>query len=256
MNLEELIKVVDRLRGPGGCPWDKEQTRESLRPFLVEELHEVLDAFDEGDPENIKEELGDLLFQIVLHSRLAKEEGLFEMDDVVEGIVSKMVRRHPHVFGDKDLSTPDAVTKWWDKHKKEEGKTTSLIGGVPKTLPSLIRAQKLQERASRAGFDWDHIDDVIGKLDEEIGEFKKALKSKDYREVEDELGDILFVLVRIANAVNVNPDDALGRTISKFISRFEHIEKSAAEQGRELSDMDLVEMEELWNEAKNRQEES
>ncbi len=250
MKLEELIKVVDRLRGPDGCPWDKEQTRKSLKPYLVEELYELLDAIDDGRPEEIKEELGDLLFQVVLHSRLAKEDGLFGMDEVVEGIVSKMVRRHPHVFGDKDLPTSEDVTEWWNRHKKEEGKRKSLIGGVPRTLPALIRAQQLQQKASRAGFDWESIDDVIGKLEEEIDEFKSAIKQKNYRDIEDELGDIFFVMVRISNAVNVNPEDALGRTIGKFISRFSHIEKRADEQGRELSDMTLQEMEELWNEAK------
>jgi tetrapyrrole methylase family protein/MazG family protein len=251
MELKELIKVVDKLRGPNGCPWDREQTRESLKPYLIEELYELLDAIDEDDPVNIKEELGDLLFQIVIHCRLAKEAGLFEIDDVIETIVSKMIRRHPHVFGDMNFSTPEEVTDWWEGHKqREEKKEVSLIGGVPRTLPSLLRAQKLQSKASKVGFDWDKIEDVFNKLDEEINEFKKALDRKDYRNVEDELGDILFVLIRISNYVGVNPEDALKKTIDKFILRFEHIESRASEQGRGLSDMKLSEMETLWNEAK------
>lgn len=251
MKLEELVKVVDKLRGPKGCPWDKEQTRDSLKPYLVEELYELLDAIDENDPENIKEELGDLLFQIVIHCRLAKEDGLFEINDVIENIVKKMVKRHPHVFGSRNFDTPGEVTKWWEEHKqREEKKTKSLIGGVPKTLPSLLRAQKLQDKASRAGFDWDNIEDVFNKLDEEIVEFKRALDNKDHGNVEDELGDMLFVLVRISNYVGVNPEDALKKTISKFILRFNHIESRAAERGRDVSDMKLPEMEALWNEAK------
>ncbi|MDO8281350.1 MAG: nucleoside triphosphate pyrophosphohydrolase [Thermodesulfovibrionia bacterium] len=251
MKLEELIKVVDRLRGPDGCPWDKEQTRDSLRPYLIEELYELLDAFDENDSDHIKEELGDLLLQIALHSQIAKEEGLFEIDDVIEGIVSKMVRRHPHVFGDKDFKTSADVSKWWEEHKRsEKKKVRSILDGVPKTLPSLLRAQELQAKASGVGFDWDNIEDVFKKLDEEVGEFKRALLKKDYSNVEDELGDIFFVLVSISNFVKVNPEDALRKTISKFIARFEHIERIAAERGMEVSDMKLSEMEACWNEAK------
>lgn len=251
MKLDELIKVVARLRGPDGCPWDKEQTRDSLRPYLVEELYELLEAFDENAPDHIKEELGDLLLQIVLHCQLAEEDGLFEISDVIEGIVSKMVRRHPHVFGDKDLDTSAKVSKWWDEHKMSEGKAvSSVIGGIPKTLPSLLRAQELQSKASAVGFDWDNIEDVFNKLDEEVAEFKSALLNKDLINAEDELGDIFFVLVRISNFVKVNPEDALRKTISKFIARFEHIEKIAADRGMKISEMNLSDMEACWNEAK------
>lgn len=252
MKLQELIDVVKRLRGPDGCPWDKEQTRDSLRPYLIEELYELLDAFDEDDPDHIKEELGDLLLQIVLHCQLAEEEGLFAMDDVINSIVNKMVRRHPHVFGDKDLKTSAQVSEWWEEHKRSEGRNVkSIIGGVPKTLPSLLRAQELQAKASGIGFDWDNIEDVFKKLDEEVAEFKRALLKKTRVDVEDELGDIFFVLVRISNFVGVNPEDALRKTISKFIARFEHIENIAAGRGIKLSDMNLSEMEECWNEAKH-----
>lgn len=251
MNFDELVNIAARLRAPNGCPWDKEQTRESLRPFLVEELHECLDAFDENDPEHIKEELGDLLFQIVLQSQLSKEEGLFDINDVVAGISRKMISRHPHVFGDKELRTSDDVSEWWDENKKSEGKIhDSAIGGVPASLPALLRASKIQKKATKVGFDWNRLEDVFEKLEEEIGELKEAINEKKHDDVEDELGDLFFVLVRIANFVDVNPEEALRRTIRKFDHRFRHIEAAAASQGRKLSDMTLAEMEVFWEEAK------
>ncbi len=251
MKFEELVDIVTRLRSPGGCPWDREQTRESLKPFLVEEFYELIDALDEDDPEGIKEELGDLLFQIVLQSQLSKEEEIFSINDVVEGIARKMVRRHPHVFGEKDLKTSDDVIRSWAEHKKCEGKNHhSAIGGVPKSLPALVRAQKLQMKATKAGFDWEKIEDVFGKLDEEVGELKKALKDGKKAEIEDELGDIFFVLVRISNFLDINPEDSLRKTIRKFTGRFEHIETEAARQGRRINDMTLAEMDALWERAK------
>jgi tetrapyrrole methylase family protein/MazG family protein len=251
MKFEELVDIVARLRSPEGCAWDREQTRESLKPFLVEEFYELIDALDEDDPEGIKEELGDLLFQIVLQSQLSKEKEIFSINDVVEGIARKMVRRHPHVFGEKDLKTSDDVSRWWEEHKKSEGKNhDSAIGGVPKSLPALIRAQKLQMKATKAGFDWKKIEDVFGKLCEEVGELKKALKDGKKAEIEDELGDIFFVLVRISNFLDINPEDALRKTIRKFIGRFEHIETEAARQGRRINDMTLAEMDVLWERAK------
>ena len=251
MKFEELVDIVARLRSPDGCPWDREQTRESLKPFLVEEFYELIDALDEDDPEGIKEELGDLLFQIVLQSQLSKEEEIFSINDVVEGIARKMVRRHPHVFGEKDLKTSGDVIRAWAEHKKSEGKNhDSAIGGVPKSLPALVRAQKLQMKATKAGFDWKKIEDVFGKLDEEVGELKKALKDGKKAEIEDELGDIFFVLVRISNFLDINPEDSLRKTIRKFTGRFEHIETEAARQGRRINDMTLAEMDVLWERAK------
>jgi tetrapyrrole methylase family protein/MazG family protein len=251
MKFEELVDIVARLRSPDGCPWDIEQTRESLKPFLVEEFYELIDALDEDDSEGIKEELGDLLFQIVLQGQLSKEEGIFSINDVVEGIALKMVRRHPHVFGEKDLKTSGDVSRWWEEHKKSEGKNhDSAIGGVPKSLPALIRARKLQMKATKAGFDWPRIEDVFGKLDEEVSELKTALKNGKKAEMEDELGDIFFVLVRISNFLDINPEDALRKTIRKFINRFEHIETEAARQGMRINDMTLAEMEALWQRAK------
>ena len=251
MHFEELIKIVEKLRGPEGCPWDKEQTRESLKPFLIEELYELLDALDENNSEGIKEELGDMLFQVVLHCQLSKEQGLFDINDVIEDITRKMIRRHPHVFGSKNFKTPKEVMTWWEEHKKKEGKSKeSVIEGIPKTLPALLKAQKIQHKASRVGFDWEKIEDIFKKLDEEINEFKCALDKKNQKEIEDELGDIFFVLVRISNFVGVNPEDALRKTTGKFIQRFRHIEMKASEQGKKLSDMTLEEMDALWEEAK------
>lgn len=253
MKFEDLVDIVAKLRSPDGCPWDREQTRDSLKPFLVEEFYELIDAIEENDNDGIKEEMGDLLFQIVLQSRLFSEEGEFDINDVIDGIAEKMVSRHPHVFSDKVIETSAEVEKWWKEHKRKEGKShASAIGGVPRSLPALLRAQKLQVKATKIGFDWERIDDAFKKIEEEIREFRDAVQKKDSEEIADELGDILFVLVRIANFVDVNPEDALRRTIRKFISRFSYVEDEALKQGRKLSDMTLAEMDVLWNEAKNK----
>jgi len=253
MNFEELVAVVARLRSPEGCPWDREQTRETLKQYLVEEFYELIDALEEGDEGGMKEELGDLLFQIVLQSQLSREKGTFAIHDVIDGIGRKMIRRHPHVFGDQRLETSGDVVRTWEEHKRKEGKIPeSVMDGVPKSLPALLRASRLQKKATAVGFDWENSDDMFNKLEEEIREFREALAGKKHDEVEDELGDILFVLVRIANFVNVNAEDALRRTIRKFIQRFKYIEAGASGSGRTLSEMTLEEMEVLWNEAKKK----
>lgn len=250
---EKLVGIMAALRGPKGCPWDREQTRESLKPFLVEETYEVLEAIDEGSPEKIREELGDLLFQIVFHCRIAQERGEFDMHDVVRSISEKMTGRHPHVFGGETYETSEEVLKQWEKRKQEEGKNReSILEGIPRELPSLLRAHRIQARAARVGFDWKQVEDVVSKLDEELQEFRQALEKKDQREIEDELGDLFFVLVNISRFVGINPEDALRKTISKFISRFRYIETRAAETGKSLSGMSLEEMDALWDEAKER----
>ncbi len=244
---------MSALRGERGCPWDKEQTRESLKPFIVEEAYEVLEAIDEKDPAAIKEELGDLLFQIVFQCQVAKEMGEFDISDVIEKIGSKMIARHPHVFGEADYKTSAEVLVQWEAQKKKEGKMReSVLEGIPKTLPSLLRAHRIQDRASRVGFDWEKIEDVLPKLEEELGEFRAALQSNKQEEIEDELGDIFFVLVNISRFVGINPEDALRKTISKFISRFRFIEMAAADRGKSLSEMTLAEMDALWDEAKGK----
>lgn len=250
---EKLVAIMTALRGEKGCPWDKEQTKESLKPFLVEETYEVLEAIDEGNPEKIKEELGDLLFQIIFHCQIAKERNEFDMNDVIHTISEKMIGRHPHVFGGATYETSEEVLKQWEDRKKEEGKSReSILEGIPKELPSLLRAHRIQARASRVGFDWKQVGDVLQKLDEELREFRAALRRKDQREIEDELGDVFFVLVNISRFVGVNPEDALRKTISKFISRFRYIEMKAAESGKSLSAMSLEEMDALWEEAKGK----
>jgi len=252
-DFEKLVGIMAALRGENGCPWDKEQTRESLKPFLVEETYEVIEALDEGNPEKIKEELGDLLFQIVFHCEIAKERAEFDIHDVVGTIAEKMIGRHPHVFGDADYKTSEEVLKQWEERKREEGKSReSILEGIPRELPALLKAHRIQARASRVGFDWEKIDDVLVKLDEELREFRSALEGKDQQGIEDELGDLFFVLVNISRFVGVNPEDALRKTISKFISRFRYIEMKAAEAGAKLSEMTLEEMDALWDEAKEK----
>lgn len=253
MHLKKLVDIMAALRSEKGCPWDREQTRDSLKPFLVEETYEVMEALDEGSTETIKEELGDLLFQIVFHCQIAKERNEFDMSDVIEKISEKMIKRHPHVFGNAKYKSSDELLKHWEEEKKREGKRMgSILEGVPKSLPSLLRAHKLQKKAARVGFDWEKTEDAIKKLDEELKEFKDAVKKKKRSEIEDELGDIFFMLVNISRFVGVNPEDALRKTISKFISRFRYIEMKATEQKKRLSDMTLEEMDALWDEAKDR----
>ena len=253
-DLNKLLQIMSALRGEKGCPWDKEQTRESLKPFIVEESYEVLEAIDEKDPEAIKEELGDLLFQVIFQCQIAKELGQFDISDVIDKISTKMIARHPHVFGDADYKTTEEVLVHWEAQKKKEGKLReSLLDGVPKTLPSLLRAHRLQDRAARVGFDWEKIDDVFLKLDEELKEFHDAFKSKKQDEIEDELGDVFFMLVNLSRFIGINPEDAHRKTISKFISRFRYIEMAAADKGVKLSDMTLAEMDALWDEAKEKE---
>ena len=254
MDFQELLNIMEKLRGEKGCPWDKEQTRESLKPYIVEEAYELLEAIEENDPEKIKEELGDLLFQIVFQSQIARENKEFDMSDIIDKIAKKMVSRHPHVFGNTTCSTSDEVVAQWEVQKKREGKLReSILEGVPETLPSLLRAHRLQKRAAGVGFDWERVDDVLKKLDEEVKEFKEALGTKNKDSIEDELGDIFFMLVNISRFIGVNPEDAHRKTISKFIHRFRYIEMKAAEQGRKLSDMTLDEMDKLWDEAKGKE---
>ncbi len=252
MELEELIRIMEALRGEKGCPWDKKQTRESLKPYIVEEAYELIEAIEEGDPVKIKEELGDLLFQIVFQCQIAHEENTFGMPDVIEMIGKKMTARHPHVFGNATYTSTDEVLAHWEIQKRLEGKQRdSILEGVPSAMPSLLRAHRLQKRAAQAGFDWEHVDDVLKKLDEELREFREAVASKKQDAVEGELGDIFFMLVNLSRFIRVNPEDALRKTIDKFIHRFRYIETKAAEQGRNLQEMTLAEMDRLWDEAKS-----
>lgn len=253
MDLQELLKIMEKLRSEEGCPWDKEQTRESLKPFIIEEAYELIEAISVNDSEKIKEELGDLLFQIVFQSQIAKEKKEFEIPDIIETIGKKMITRHPHVFGAVSSITTEEVLFHWEEQKRREGKLReSILEGIPEALPSLLRAHRLQDRAARVGFDWEKVEDVLNKLDEEIGELKEAVKIKKQNEIEDEIGDIFFMLVNISRFVGISPEDALRKTISKFISRFRYIEMNAADHGRKLAEMTLEEMDKLWEEAKEK----
>jgi len=251
-NWDRLVQIMDTLRGENGCPWDKKQTRESLKPYLIEEAYEVLEAIEEKDAKKLKEELGDLLYQILFHARISKENSEFDIEDVLSASCEKMVRRHPHVFGDKKADSAEEVLKQWEEIKKGEkgNDRKSILEGVPAHLPALLRAHQLQARAARVGFDWEHVDQVFAKVQEEMGEFEEAFRGGDRERMESELGDLLFALVNIGRFIEVSPEDALRKTISRFMSRFRHIEEDIARQGLEWKDVSLNEMEELWQEAK------
>ncbi len=254
--IEDLIAIMARLRDPeGGCPWDIEQDFKTIAPYTIEEAYEVADAIARGDKAALKDELGDLLFQAVYHARMAEEDGDFTFADVVAAISEKMVRRHPHVFADqKDIKTAEAQTTAWEDHKATERdkKGHSVLDDVPAALPSLVRAEKLQKRAARVGFDWPEATQVLDKIEEEIKELRFELeKSPGHQEmVADEIGDILFALVNLARWVKIDPEDALRSTNSKFIKRFRFIEAALKDEGRNLKSASLEEMEALWQQAK------
>ena len=251
---KKLTEIVDTLMGENGCPWDKVQTRESLKPYLVEEAYETLEALDNNNPEEIKEELGDLLYQVLLHAKISENKNEFNITDVVESISHKMVHRHPHVFKKENLETPEEVVTQWEEIKsKEKGKANreSVLDGIPPHLPGLLRAQKLQKKAAKQGFDWDIIDDVFNKLDEEIAEFKEAVLSGKETDMTAELGDIIFVFVNIAKFKKIDAEEALRATNNKFIKRFQYIEAEVTKRGKTLKETSLEELEKYWQEAKD-----
>jgi len=251
----KLIKIVDTLMGDNGCPWDKVQTRESLKPYLVEETYEVLEALDANDPEKIKDELGDLLYQILFHSKISSLKDEFDFRDVINNLSEKMVRRHPHVFKEGELNTPDQVVEQWEeikKNEKDQVNQRSILDNIPINLPSLFRAQKLQKKAAKEGFDWGRINDVFNKLDEEIAEFKEAVLKKKTGDIQSEIGDIIFVITNIAKFYKIDAEEALRSTNNKFIKRFQYIEQKIEEKGKTLKDSNLEEMERYWQEAKNK----
>ena len=253
-SFRKLIEVVDTLMGDSGCPWDKVQTRESLKPYLVEETYETLEALDANDPEKIKDELGDMLYQILFHSKISSLSGEFDIGDVINNLNEKMIRRHPHVFNAEPLNNPDQVIKQWEEIKKDEkaqADQKSILDSIPKHLPSLLRAQKLQKKTAKEGFDWDQVSDVFNKLDEEISEFKEAILKEKGADIQGELGDVLFVLVNIAKFKKVDAEEALRSTNNKFIKRFQYIEQKVTKKGKTLKETPLKEMENYWKEAKN-----
>ncbi|MCG0277885.1 MAG: nucleoside triphosphate pyrophosphohydrolase [Thermanaeromonas sp.] len=249
--LEGLREIMARLRGPEGCPWDKQQTHQTLKRYLLEEAYEVIEAIEEDDMHKLSEELGDLLLQVVFHARLAEEKGFFNLRDVVAGIVDKMIRRHPHVFGQAKLKTAQQVLKRWEEIKALERKDgQAAVLKAPRTLPALLRALKVQEQAARRGFDWPEVKGVWAKVFEELEELEASLKAGEEKEITEEVGDALFALVNLARWLKVDPEGALNRTVDKFCRRFEYIVREARRQGRELQSMTLEEMDALWEETK------
>jgi MazG family protein len=247
-SIGRLREIVAKLRAPDGCPWDREQTHATLKPHLLEECYELIDAIDDHDDEALLEELGDVLLQVVLHAQMASEEGRFDFDQIADRIADKLLLRHPHVFGDNKLSTSDAVLRQWDAIKRsEKHERESVIDGVPRTLPALAKAQKVQVKAARAGLDWSEARDVVAKIREEISEIETA---KDIGELSDELGDLLFSIVNFARKQGLDAEDLLQTATAKFTRRFRAIETLAAKRGIQLSTLSLPELELLWEEAK------
>ena len=248
-----LVEIMARLRAPGGCPWDREQSFDTIKPYLLEETYEVIDAIDARDWEGLSEELGDLLLQPVFFAQMAAEEGKFDIADSLEAINSKLIRRHPHVFAEGDARTADDVKRRWDEIKADEKpKPTGLLAGVSRSTPALVEGQQISSRAAGAGFDWPNVEQVIDKLHEELAELHAARKAGSPDDVEGEIGDLLFVLVNIARFLKVDPEQALRKTNAKFRRRFAHVEAGLEERGKTLRETNVDEMESLWQEAKQR----
>ncbi|MGH7273167.1 MAG: nucleoside triphosphate pyrophosphohydrolase [Nitrospiria bacterium] len=269
-NFSRLVKIMEQLRGEQGCPWDKEQTRDSIKPFLVEEVYEVLEAIEQADPIKVREELGDLLLQIVFQCQIAKERHEFEAEDVLTSCIEKIVRRHPHVFGDQKVKDAREVLHRWEELKRQErgsesasGGQESLLEGLPKTLPALILSHRVQERVSRIGFDWpspsssalgiEGIGGVLDKVREEFEELAEAIRQNEKERIGQELGDLLFSLVNLARFTQVDPEGALRETTRRFIDRFKEMDRIARAQGRPLHELTLEEMDALWEQSKNKE---
>jgi MazG family protein len=251
-----LVEIMARLRAPGGCPWDREQNFDTIKPYLLEETYEVMDAIDARDWEGLAEELGDLLLQAVFFAQMASEEGRFDIADSIAAINDKLVRRHPHVFADGDARTSDDVKRRWDEikaeeqHSKVKPRPKGLLAGVPRSLPALVEAQQIASRAAGVGFDWENVGQVLDKLREELAELDAARATGRRDEMEDEIGDLLFVVVNIARFLKVDPEQALRGTNAKFRRRFAHVEEGLAAQGQTPQQATIDQMESLWQAAK------
>jgi ATP diphosphatase len=266
-NIKDLIAIMAALRTPGtGCPWDLEQSFETIAPYTIEEAYEVVDAIERGDISDLRDELGDLLLQVVFHARLAEEQGSFQFDDVVHAITTKLIQRHPHVFGHLKELKPDAVKALWAEIKSQEKAeklaekraagigadpaASSILADIPHNLPALIRAEKLQSKASKVGFDWHSAHLVLDKIREETNEIEEALAKNDAKNIEEEIGDLLFVVANLARHLSVNPEDALRKANLKFIRRFNYIEENIKALDKDIKSASLEEMERFWNEAR------
>mgnify|MGYP004003477365 FL=1 len=254
----ELVEVMARLRAPNGCPWDREQTHATLKPYLLEETYEALEAIDIGDDDEFCKELGDVLLQVVFHAQIAAEENRFGIEEVARAIVDKLIRRHPHVFADVEVDGSEQVLQNWEQIKKQERQelgdaTPSLLDGIPKQLPALMRAQRMQARVSRQGFDWDQIAGPLDKVEEEFAELRQAWASGETPAIEDEFGDLLFALVNTGRFLNVDSEQALRQSTDKFERRFRALEEAVRTSGREISALSLQELDVIWDEIKARE---
>jgi MazG family protein len=250
-DVSRLREIVARLRAPDGCPWDREQTHESLRAALVEECYEAVEAIEKADDANLREELGDLLLHVVMHAHMAGERQAFSFEEVVEGICEKLIRRHPHVFGDASAGDSKEVLRQWEQIKRaEKGERASIMDGLPAGLPALLRAQNAQKKAARVGFDWDDAGGVLAKLEEEIAELKDAIASGDARHTEEEIGDLFFTMVNLARKLQVDGETALAGATRKFIARFREIEAAVTARGGRIEETSPDELNALWDEAK------
>ena len=249
----KLVEVISILRSPNGCPWDKEQTHDSLKNHAIEETYEMIEAIESGNPQKLADELGDVLLQVLLHSQIASETDDFDISDVCRKIREKLIRRHPHVFQNLEVSGIDEIWKNWEQIKREETgheDRKSALDGIPNTMPALMRANKISKNAARTGFDWPNLESVLEKLEEETTELQEAIQNKNDEHIKEEIGDMIFTLVNIARFQNIDPEEALRGTISKFTSRFSHIEKHAKNTNRDIHDLSMDEMEEVWGKAK------
>lgn len=251
---DDLVTLMQRLRAPGGCPWDRQQTYQDLKPYVIEEAYEVVEAIDLQDRESLKEEIGDLLLEAVFLAEIAREEGTFDIGDSITAIHEKLVRRHPHVFGEGKADSADEVVANWERLKSAERREAdqSVLSGIPRALPALLKAVRLTEKAARVGFDWQKTEDVFQKLGEELEELRQAIGRADEKEIEQELGDVLFTIANVARKLEVNPEEALQGTNRKFQQRFQAIESELREQNRTFDDASLEEMDAMWERAKEK----
>src|SRR5437763_1058485 len=250
-SFQKLCDIVAKLRAPGGCPWDREQTHESLLPATIEEAYEVAEAARAKDEAHFREELGDLLLLVVMHAEIARESGQFKIDNVIAEVTEKLIRRHPHVFGESNARDAGAVLKQWEAIKREEKKGDQhYLSSLPTALPALMRAQKTQSKVSRVNFDWTELADVIAKVEEELGELKSAIQSEDRESIEDEIGDLLFAVVNLARKCRLDAETALQAATNKFVGRFNLLEDELLSRGKKLGDVDLAELDQIWNQVK------
>jgi MazG family protein len=250
--IARLQEIVARLRAPDGCPWDREQTHSTLRPMLVEECYEVIDAIERSDDANLREELGDLLLHVVMHAQMGSERGAFSMEEITATVCEKMIRRHPHVFGDKLAADSDAVLRQWEQIKRaEKGDSSGILDHLAGALPALLKAQTVQKKAARVGFDWPDVEPVFGKFAEEVAEVREAIAEGDATALEAEIGDLLFTAVNLARKLGVDAETALAGSTSRFISRFQGIERELQIAGRKVEDTPLEELDRIWEKVKS-----